>query len=299
MNNWLSWKFYLWSKNISSLHVPISQEKKIWAENICWYEWLFKQYYIFNVSVILISIPCWKFRAPICEDNLHLWEHWSRIIMDLRITMIIGILGEPRAFWWILHCPLIWLCFSVSRISPWASAGFNLKQASMRCLGILTPTFGGDGNCKFLVFNISSVAQSCLTFCDPWTTARCRPPCSSPTPRVYSNSCPWSRWCHPTISSSVVPFSSWLQSFSASGSFPMSQFFTSSGQSIGASTIASVLPVNSQGWFPLGLTGWISLLPKGLSRVFSNTTVQKDQFFGTQLSLRCNSHIHTWLLEKT
>jgi len=105
-----------------------------------------------------------------------------------------------------------------------------------------------------------------------------RLPCPSPTPGVYSNSCPLSRWCHPPISSSVIPFSSHLQSFPASGSFPMRQFFTSSGQSIGVSASASVLPMNIQDWFPLGWTGWISLQSKGLSRVFSNTTVQKHQF---------------------
>ena len=110
-------------------------------------------------------------------------------------------------------------------------------------------------------------------------------PCPSPTPGVYSNSCPSSRWCHPTISSSVIPFSSHLQSFPASESFPMSQFFPSGGQSIGVSASASVLPMNIQDWFPLGWTGWISLQFKGLSRVFSNTTVQKHQFFDTQLFL--------------
>ena len=104
-----------------------------------------------------------------------------------------------------------------------------------------------------------------------------RPPCPSPTPGACSNSCPSSRWCHPTNSSSVVPFSSRLQSFPASGSFPMSQFFTSDSQSVGVSSSASVLPMNIQDWFPLGLTGWISLQSKGLSRVFSNTTVQKHQ----------------------
>ena len=109
--------------------------------------------------------------------------------------------------------------------------------------------------------------------------------CPSPTPGACSNSCPLSQWCHPTISSSVIPFSSCLQSCPASGSFPMSQFFTSGGPSIEASASASVLPTNIQDWFPLGWTGWISLQPKGLSRVFSNTTVQKHQFFGTQLSL--------------
>ena len=112
-----------------------------------------------------------------------------------------------------------------------------------------------------------------------------RLPCPSPTPQAYSNSCPSSRWCHPAISSSVVPFSSRPQFFPPSESFQMSQFFTSGGQSIGVSASTSVLPMNTQDWSPLGWTGWISLQPKGLSRVFSNTTVQKHQFFGTQFSL--------------
>ena len=129
----------------------------------------------------------------------------------------------------------------------------------------------------------NSVAQPCLTLCNPWATA-CRLPCPSPTPRAYSNSCPLSRWCHPTISSSVVPFSSRLQFFPASGSFQMSQSFTSGGQSIGVSASASVLLMNIQDWFSLGWTGCISLQSKGLLRVFSNTTVQKHQFFSAQLS---------------
>ena len=119
----------------------------------------------------------------------------------------------------------------------------------------------------------------------PHELQHARPPCPSPTPRVYSNSCPWSRWCHPTISSSVVPFSSCLQSFPASGSFPMSQLFASGGQSTGVSASGSVLPMNTQDWSPSGWTGWISLQSKGLSRVFSNTIVQKYQFFSAQLSL--------------
>ena len=121
--------------------------------------------------------------------------------------------------------------------------------------------------------------------------------CPSPTPGAYSNLCPSSQWCHSTISSSVVPFSSCFQSFSASGSFPMSPFFISGGQSIEVSASASVLPMSTQDWFPLGLTGLISLQFKGLSRVFSNTTIQKHQFFSAQLSLWFNSHIHTWLLK--
>ena len=126
---------------------------------------------------------------------------------------------------------------------------------------------------------------SCVwLFATPWTAAA-RPPCPSSTPSVYKSSCPLSRWCHPTISSSVVPFSSRLQSFQVSGHFQMSQFFTSGGQSIGVSASTSVLPMNIQDWFPIRWTGWMSLQSKGLSRVFSNTTIQKHQFFGTQLSL--------------
>ena len=125
-----------------------------------------------------------------------------------------------------------------------------------------------------------------------------RPPCPSPTPKVYSNSCPLSWWCHPAISSSVIPFSSCPQSLPASGFFPMSQLFAWGGQSIGVSASASVLPMNTQDWSSLGWTGWISLQSKGLSRVFSNTIFQKHQFFCSQLSLKSNSHIHTWPLEK-
>ena len=132
----------------------------------------------------------------------------------------------------------------------------------------------------------------------PHELQQTRIPCPSPTPGACSNSCPLSQWCHPTISSSVVPFSSCLQFFPASRSFQMNQFFTSGSQSIGVSISTSVLPMNIQDWFPLGWTSWISLQFKRLSRVFSNTTVQKHQFFSTQPSLWSNSHIHTWLLEK-
>ena len=125
-----------------------------------------------------------------------------------------------------------------------------------------------------------------------------RPPCPSPTPRVHSDSCPSSQWCHPAISFSVVPFSSCPQSLPASESFPVSQLFTWGGQSTGVSALASFLPKKSQGWSPSERTGWISLQSKGLSRVFSNTTVQKHQFFSTQLSSQSNSNIHTWPQEK-
>ena len=135
-------------------------------------------------------------------------------------------------------------------------------------------------------------------FLRPHESQHTRPPFPSPSPGIHSDSCPSSWWCHATISSSVILFFSRLQSFPASGSFPVSQFFASGGQSIGASASASVLPVNIKDWFALGWTGWISLLSKGLSRVFSNTTVQKHQFSSLQLSSQSNSHIHTWLLEK-
>ena len=144
------------------------------------------------------------------------------------------------------------------------------------------------------LYVLSSVQSlsSIQLFATPWTAARQ----ASLVYHQLSHSRPLSRWCHPTISSSVIPLSSCLQSSPASRSFPMSQFFTSGGQSIGASE--SVLPMNIQDWFPLGLTDWISLQSKGLSRLFSNTTVQKHQFFDAQLSLQSKSHIHTWLLEK-
>ena len=135
--------------------------------------------------------------------------------------------------------------------------------------------------------SVSSVSQSCLTLCDPMDCSIPGFPVHllpCPTPRIYSNSCPSSQWCHPTISSSIVPFFC-LQSFPEPGSFPMSQFFSSGGQSIGASASASVLPMNIQDWFPLGWTGLISLLSKGLSRFFSSTTFRKYQFFSFQLSL--------------
>ena len=125
-----------------------------------------------------------------------------------------------------------------------------------------------------------------------------RPPCPSPTPGVHSNSRPSSWWWHPAISSSVVPFSSFPQSLPASESFPTSRLLAWGGQSTGASALASFLPKNTQGWSRLEWTGWISLQSKGLSRVFSNTTLQKHQFFGAQLSSQSNSHIHTWPQEK-
>ena len=153
---------------------------------------------------------------------------------------------------------------------------------------ILNTCFGS------IQFSCSVVSNSLR----PHESQHARPPCPSPTPRVHSDSRPSSQWCHPATSSSVVPFSSCPQSLPASESFPMSHLFAWGGQSTGVSALASFLPKETQGWSPLEWTSWISLQSKGLSRVFSNTTVQKHQFFGAQLSLRSNCHIHTWLLEK-
>ena len=170
--------------------------------------------------------------------------------------------------------------------NPWA---LKLSVSLTNRLPLLLPAVNLDvSGSHEEKFPLSSVQFSCLVMSNslrPQGLQNARLPCPSPTPTVYSNSCPLSQWYHPTISSSVIPFSSCLQSFQTSGSSPVSQFFASGGQSIGASASATVLLRNIQDWFTLGWTGLISLLSKGLSRVFSNTTVQKHQFFSTQLSL--------------
>ena len=154
------------------------------------------------------------------------------------------------------------------------------------CLAMSVKYLKGKGEINSVQFNHSVVSNSL----QPHDSQHTRPPCQSRTPRVYSNSCPLSWWCHPTILSSVIPFSC-LQSFPASGSFQMSQPFASGGQSIGVSASTSVPTVNIQDWSPLGWTGWISLQSKRLSRIFSKTTVQKHQFFGIQPFLWSSSHI--------
>ena len=158
-----------------------------------------------------------------------------------------------------------------------------------KSLGNINKIYAGD----FIVQSLT-----CVYSLWPHGLQHARLPCPSTTPEACSNSCLLSQWCYPGISSFVIPFSSCLHSFPESGSFPMSQFFASDCQSTGVSASVLVLPMNIQDWFPLGLSGLISLQSKGLSRVFSNTTVQKHQFFGTQLSLWFKSHIHSWLLEK-
>ena len=173
------------------------------------------------------------------------------------------------------------ICFSISLSITYLS----------RCLSIICVS----GILQFSSVQFISVVSDSLRSHELQHT---RPACLSPTPRVHSNSCPSSQWCHPAISSSVVPFPSCPQSFPASESFPMSQLFVWASRSIGVSALASVHPKNIQGWCPLGWACWISLQSKGLSRVFSNTTVQKHQFFGAQPSSQSNSHIHTWPQEK-
>ena len=173
------------------------------------------------------------------------------------------------------------------------------KEGKIKKLLFLKLTATIERNIVYSLFFSVQFSHSVMSDCLwPHEPQHARLSCPSPTPGVHPKPCPSSRWCHPTISSSVIPFSFCPQSFPASGSFQMSQLFASGGQSIGVSASTSVLPMNTQDWSPLGWTGWISLQSKGLSRVFSNTTVQKHQFFGAQLTSQSNSHIHTWLLEK-
>ena len=181
---------------------------------------------------------------------------------------------------------------SYLKLSPWCWGVSGDGSAHMSISSAPSSTFSFSPfhipSLISLVLTHSSVQFSCSVVSDslrPHGLQYTRPPCPSPTPGVYTKSCPLSRWCHPTISSSIIPFSSCPQSFPASGSFQMSQLFASGSQSIGVSASTSVPPMNTQDWSPSGWTGWISLQSKGLSRVFSNTTVQKHQFFGAQFSL--------------
>ena len=191
--------------------------------------------------------------------------------MDHCIKITWGVVTKADS--WAIS-PVYWIRFLIREI-PWNCSHTHHPQVTVM------------NNKALLLFSHAIVSDSLRLH----GLQHARLPCPSLSPRICSNSCPFSQWCHPTISSSVVPFSSCPQSFPASGSFPMSWFFTSGGQSNRASV--SVLPMNIQDWSPLGLTALISLLSKGLSRVFSNTTVQKHQFFGTQASLWSSSHIHT------
>ena len=234
-----------------------------------------------------------KMASPLC---LELWQEWMSSCAYLGLTRSVYTHGLSSKLFlvqfsffhgdWGLHreCPMTQAVKADGFLNPGPRNWCGVTSAiSSPCLSSV---------------QFSSTAQSCPTLCDPMNHSMIGPPCPPPTPGVHSNSCPSSKWCHPAISSSVVPFSSCPQSLPASGSFPMSQLFAWGSQSIGVSASTSVLPMNTQGWFPLEWTGWISLQSKGLSRVFSNTKVQKHQFFGTQLSSQSNSHIHTRPLEK-
>ena len=212
-----------------------------------------------------------------------LGTHSSQLCCQLSSCLLVYHTEKLRTHGWDL-LKIGHFCFSLKCFPNVLSFLQNVQQA----LYWMTPADPWQQGRLRIVNKLHSVQFSRSVMSDslrPHGPQQTRPPCPSPTPRVYSNSCPLSWWCHPTISSSVIPISSCLQSFPASGSFPMSQFFASGDQSIGVSASASVLPMNIQDWFPLGLTGWISLQSKGLSRVFSNTTVQKHQFSDAQLSL--------------
>ena len=184
-------------------------------------------------------------------------------------------------------------------VTPWtvayqASLCIIKSQSLLKCMSISQWCHLTISSFNLVQFSSSVVSDSLRSH----ESQHARPPSPSPTPRVHSDSHPSSQWCHPAISFCIIPFSSCPQSLPASESFPMSQLFAWGGQSTGVSALESVLPMNTQDWSPLEWTGWISLQSKGLSRVFSNTTVQKHQFFDAQLSSQSNSHIHTWPLEK-
>ena len=198
------------------------------------------------------------------------------------------VLLHPVSLHYIFHSFCSWVGSFLITIQLLCHSVFTYSQVLLTDYRPLLSLF------LLSVFSLSVMPDSLR----PHGLQLARLPCPSPFPGACSNSCPLSHWCHPTISSSVVLFSSCLLFFPASGSFLMSLFFASTGQSTGASSSASVLSMNYQSWFPLGLTGVISLQSKGLSRVFSNNTVQKHQIFDAQPSLWSNSHIHTWLLEK-
>ena len=217
----------------------------------------------------------WQWAQRLLRRSNYLWCLWLQGLSDCKTLE--SIFGGLSSFLFM------YFCFSKAYLKPYFAV-FPNKHIHSEDMSMNSS----------VQFSHSVVSDSLR----PRELQHTRPPCPSPTFGVHPNSCPSSRWCHPAILSSVVPFSSCPQSLPASESFPMSQLFAWGGQSIGVSALASVLPKTTQDWSPLEWTGWISLQSKGLSRVFSNKTVQKHQFFSVQLSLQSNSHIHTWPLEK-
>ena len=219
-------------------------------------------------------------------------HHHSPFIHQLMHSVSRGTMGIQDTF--------IELIQMTVRVAVWGIqsrkvlTSFSRNSQSCRILGRNKYLYSSRLDATVQFSSVQSLSR--VWFCDPHGLLHARLPGPSPTPRACSSSYPSSQWCHPTISSSIISYSSCLQSCPASESFPMTQFFASGGQSIRASV--SVLPMNIEGWFPVGLMDLICLQSKGLSRGFSNTTVQKHQFFGAQLSLWYSSHIHIWLLEK-
>ena len=231
-----------------------------------------------------------------CASGYHLGEKWGwrwrgqgrvwaeLFICSVAVTAPWGVVQLPRCWsrsteCWVWDYSIPCVCSILSQQWSMYPEWNSIGSKSLECI----PGMGQSAHWVVLAPVKTQFSPSVVL--RPHGLQHTRPPCPLPNPGACSNSSPLSRWCHPTISSSVIPFSSRLQSFPASGSCQMSQFFTSGRQSIGVSASTSVLPMNTQDWFPLGWTGWISLQSKGLSRVFSNTTVQKHQFFGAQFSL--------------
>jgi len=241
-------------------------------------------YYTSNAGSWEVSgHPCWFWPINwiiknLCSFCLFIWQPWSCYILSQASLMILICLAMDIRWSVSLSC----------------SSGYNNREtlqalpstAHIVLSSIVACSKSLSRRIRLASVQFNSITQLCLTLCYPMNhSTPGLPACPLQTPGIYANSCPLNRWCHPTISSSVIPFSSCLQSFPVSGSFQMNQLFTSGSQSIGVSASTSVLPVNTQDWSPLGWTTWISLQSKGFSRVFSNTTVQKHQFFCTQLSL--------------
>ena len=233
--------------------------------------------------------------------SFYLWFHyfslWLTFSSKWKINWLIDVpqtSQDSLPLYFDSHHAERWASLLLCWLKPWTFFRLNLYTPPPIILSGSSPR-DYKHSCYMLLLLSCSVMSDSLR---PHGLQQASLSCPLPPAEACSNSCPLSQWCHPTIWSSVIPFTSYLQSFPASGSFLMSWLFVSSGQSLGASASASVLPRNIQDWFPLGLTGLTSLQSKGFTKVFFNTTVQKHQFFSSQPSLGSNSHIRAWLLEK-